>query len=397
MDYSMADILASLVIYSALIAVELLFSYCVDISKRAHRKLETKFFGFLVILIPCLFAAMRADTVGTDVRVYAKPIFQSVSRTGSVIVTSGIYSMEIGYVFIAYICSKLSSSISLLLFATELLIICPVYAVACKRSNKSPVWFTMMVFMLFFYCATFNIMRQSIAAAMLLLAYQYYEEKRIRPAILFVIIATLFHYSTPIGVAMYMAAVIMGKIGKKSVQRSLLLFAVIPILMIIMNWQVIMQTLIDIGIFPEKFSIYVRRFSSAEYSKNSLFIITRGNYLELAFRLTFLLLVFVFGLGANEGKELGIYRCEIFISEVLYALCFIFFHTSYGLRLVWFGEWMLLLLLPGLSFMNRESINKKPKMMTTNFFVFSAMLILFFGLGYVGVGWHGIKPLRFRI
>ena len=395
----MKDALISLAIYFVLFSVVLFFAYLVDTNKRKKKKKETIIFGLLVVIIPCIFAGMRADSVGTDIRVYAKTVFEYVLHSGSILETQQVYNVELGYVTLAYVCSKISSSLSFFLFATELLIVVPVYCVAYKRSKKCSVWFTMLVYLLVLYCSTFNIMRQSIAASFLLLSYQFFEEKKLKKSIIFAVIACFFHNSTIVGIAMYLVAKFIGQIKNKVKQGFITLFASLVILIVSVYWYDFSMFFIKKGLISDKFLFYVEIFRQSEVSSSYMFIISRGNYVELIFRILFVLLSFILiylNKKTSKSPEVNFYMFLIFISELIYALVFVVFHSSYGLRIIWFGEWILLLLFPSLSYSEEKSTDGNTKTISTNLMIILIICVLYFSIGFVGLGWHGVKPLRFR-
>ena len=390
----------SFIMYGLLILTVVVLSYVVEIYKNKNKFLITKILSLAIILLPCLFAALRADTVGTDIRVYAKPVFDDILRTRSIVSTSSRYDMEVGYVGLAYFCSLVSSSISLFLFATELFIVVPIYLVAYKRSNNCPIWFTMLVFMLIFYCATFNIMRQSIAAAFLLLAYQFYEEKNKSIKIIAsVIIALLFHNSTIIGLILYLIPMFLSKVKDSKKRLCIIYVGVFATVLFSLNWIKIIEFAIESRILSDKFSFYTDAFENSFRSKSSLFILTTGNYFELAFRIWFVIMacfLAIFIKDSANTSNMKFYKYELIISEIIFTAVFIFGHSSYGIRINWFGEWIMLLLFPQLTFVKNQNA-VKARALTNNLLIVFVTMVAYFLLGYIIIGWHGVKPLSFRI
>lgn len=169
----------------------------------------------LALLIPCLIAAWRADHVGTDVMVYASPL------TDTAIVSDGlkdflasfwsigyrnkfVSEFELGYSLMVFVISKLTNSLPTVLFVTQALIITPIYLALARNRKKAPVWLGMLVFYLLFYNATLNMMRQWIAHAFMLLAFQLMTEKRYGWTTILSVISFSFHYSALLMVPIYM-------------------------------------------------------------------------------------------------------------------------------------------------------------------------------------------------
>ena len=103
-------------------ALSLLFINSAD---KNAKKSKLKFWVFSIIglFIPCLFAALRAETVGTDVLHYAKPYFQLAQNTSSLVTYLALGSAEIGYEVFCFAVAKIFGNFRVFLFCTELLVI----------------------------------------------------------------------------------------------------------------------------------------------------------------------------------------------------------------------------------------------------------------------------------
>lgn len=83
--------------------------------------------SFMALLLPCLFAAFRAETVGTDVLHYVKPYYLSALSYDSLTGYLAQGSAEIGYEIFIYYIAKIFGCFQSILFFIELLVIIPVY------------------------------------------------------------------------------------------------------------------------------------------------------------------------------------------------------------------------------------------------------------------------------
>lgn len=166
------------------------------------------------LLIPCLIAAFRAETVGTDVTVYVTKLVDAAGSADSLEqYLSGYWSIgyrnqyisdyEIAFSLMVYVLTKLTGSLPVVLFAIQALVVVPIYTALSKNRKNAPVWLGMLVFYLLFYNATLNMMRQWIAIAFLLLAFPYLQEKKYFQAVLFSFVALLFHLSAILVVPVY--------------------------------------------------------------------------------------------------------------------------------------------------------------------------------------------------
>ena len=124
-----------------------------------HSK-ENKYNRIVVIialLIPCLLAAFRASSIGTDYEVYLKPIFLNALKSNSFIeyLNSRWYSIwryiyvkdwEIGFTTIIYIVSKLTHSLQFCAFVVEAFIIFPTYGAIENCSHDKNKAFSVFIY-----------------------------------------------------------------------------------------------------------------------------------------------------------------------------------------------------------------------------------------------------------
>ncbi len=131
----------------------------------------------IALLLPCILASVRDLSIGRDINVYLKPMFDCAKNAGSYkeFMTmkffqlwdfTNIKNIEIGFSYIVYFVTKITGSISCLLFVIECLIIFPVYfGIRKYEFLKDKTFFAMLVFYLLMYNHTLNLMRQFIAIA----------------------------------------------------------------------------------------------------------------------------------------------------------------------------------------------------------------------------------------
>lgn len=180
-------------------------------------KRKTKYFVLLsavALLIPCLLAAFRAVNVGSDTSLYLKPMTQAAMQAeniGEYYRTHWYHSYknlyikdyDIAFSLLVYFVTKLTSSMAAVQFAVSALTLVPTYAALAKSRKSAPVWLGMLIFYLYFYNGTYNFMRQMIAMAFLLLAFQYLVEKKWGWVAVYSALSLLFHSSAVIGIALF--------------------------------------------------------------------------------------------------------------------------------------------------------------------------------------------------
>lgn len=224
-------------------------------------------FSIVGILIPCLLAAFRDLSIGTDVKVYIKPLFDSASWYGdfqTYFLHPNSMIDDVLYLLMTFICRKISSHISLLFFVIEVLVMVPVY-VALLRSNRqknNSVVLGMFIFFMFFYHTSFNMARQSIALSFSILAMTYLDDNKNIKFLILSIIAFLFHNSAIILFPVFIFYKYKNKLKENSFHQTVIEFLVIiAILFAIAFLPKIISVLISLGIDSTKFSSILSNFS----------------------------------------------------------------------------------------------------------------------------------------
>ena len=144
--------------------------------KHGHR-VEFCFFSLISILLPCLLAALRANTVGTDMLIYGERLFNTSLKTS-------FYDFVINrdkerlYYFLVYISSHVFEDIRFQYFFIELLTFAPIYLTLMrdKESNRY-AWLGLWVYFFWLFPYSLNLMRQSIAISIIFWAFKYVEHK----------------------------------------------------------------------------------------------------------------------------------------------------------------------------------------------------------------------------
>lgn len=183
----------------------------------------------IALLAPCLLAALRAPSIGTDVMIYARPLFDLAvgspsfqafldsSWVGGWTVRE-VSDIEIGFVTLTYLGAKVTESFAFVLFTIQVLTIVPIYCAIRKMGQGVSTWLGMAVYLFLYFNSSLNLMRQWIAMGFILLAFAYLFAGGRRAFLLFIIFAGLFHYSAVLmlGVALVYWYLERGRIEGKS-------------------------------------------------------------------------------------------------------------------------------------------------------------------------------------
>lgn len=195
------------------------------LSEKCKSKSARNSFAIIAILIPCLLAGLRADTIGTDVKVYVEPMYNAAKESHSLssymnqrwlVIWRYMYvkDYEIGFSLMIFLIQKLGGSFAMVLFFIQLLIVTPIYIglrkiyklypvyIGLRKIRKPyPVCFSMFVFYCMFYNTSLNMMRQWIAMAILFMAFSYLIARDKKKYCILTLGACLFHTSAIMGIA----------------------------------------------------------------------------------------------------------------------------------------------------------------------------------------------------
>lgn len=189
---------------------------CISISIATGQKKKINFiiFSAIALLLPCFLAAYRAETIGTDVTVYVKQLFEAAKNSCGLNdyldrkwwagwEYKYVNEFEIAFSLCVYITTKLFGSMAAVLFFIQLLIVVPIYHALLYQRKQIPVWLGMLVFYLMNYNVSLNMMRQWIAMAFLLCGLRYLIENKTVKYFLTVVGAMCFHLSAVIGIVIF--------------------------------------------------------------------------------------------------------------------------------------------------------------------------------------------------
>lgn len=178
--------------------------FCVE--RRHPWSVERGLAVTVALLAPCLLAAFRASSIGTDVMVYARPLFDLAVGSPSLQsfldsswvggwTVRKVSDIEIGFLAVTYLGAKATRSFAFVLFIIQALTIVPIYCAIRKMGRGVSTWLGMAVYLFLYFNSSLNVMRQWIAMGFILLAFAFLFNGSRRPFLLFIIFGELFHYS----------------------------------------------------------------------------------------------------------------------------------------------------------------------------------------------------------
>ena len=188
---------------------------------------------YIAALVPVsLLAAFRDPLVGgPDRTIYGDRLFVFATESRYLRHYIAGQRYEVGYLVLNWIVSRATSSFVAYYFLLSMLI-CGIVLVACALVHDyADPWLSWLAFLCTSYWMTFNIMRQSIALALVALSFSLVCVKRPKAALITSALAMLFHQTAIVafilwGVASFLLS------GRRGSLRRIALFTVaaVPIL-----------------------------------------------------------------------------------------------------------------------------------------------------------------------
>lgn len=175
------------------------------------KKKYTKFVLYMIsIMLPVFLAAYRAVDVGTDIKTYVQPSYIMALRIDSFVdfIKSNFYVSDILFNFVVYFCTKYFNSLQVVLGAIQLIISIPVYIFIGRKVDEKQRGIALLTYYFIFFGLGLNIMRQSMAMSIMMLAVSYFIDRKKFQFIICFLVAFGFHKSALFGlvlIVMYLA------------------------------------------------------------------------------------------------------------------------------------------------------------------------------------------------
>ncbi len=226
-------------VYLVGFATSIFLFYYADSKK--HQGREARISVFLALLIPCLIAGLRDNSIGTDVSWYVEPLFQCAQASDSFLefysleiqlpnwTVVAVSSYEIGFLITSYLAAHVFNNIALQLLLLQVLTIFPIYKGLAAFRDRLPVWLGMAVYLLMYYNQSLNMMRQWIAMAFLFYGFQFLEKAQYRRYFLAMAVGALFHYCAVLGLSILFLYQVLAKENIKNRTLKALLIVLIGV------------------------------------------------------------------------------------------------------------------------------------------------------------------------
>jgi hypothetical protein len=296
-------------------------------------KVRWNAFDYLLVVVLVTFSAIRYF-VGTDYGTYLK--LHLAIEPSNVADSYSESPVEIGYTTLSILVRSITAFPYAIFWITSILTVIPMY-VAIKRGSRDLPFSILIYMLLAFYINPFNMVRQGIAVALLLLAHTFYGKNRAAYYGLSVL-AGLFHYTAWLA-ALAQWAILRWRPAMRTVVYVVAGTLLVGMLIVIVN--IIDPTMVAslLGSINPRYEGYL------EGSRSGI-----GTYLIITTRLALLCLVFVLMKHSGDGlaSNWGQYGPWVAFSAI--GVCFLTIGTqavNVG-RIDYYFSVFLILLIPNL-------------------------------------------------
>lgn len=284
---------------------------CIGISKKIEKnKKISLFFELLGIFLLSLLAAVRDISIGTDVALYVKPIFDLCVQYGNFDVASLIYGVESGYLLLNYVVSFFTNDFSTFLFIIQVIVLGFSYF-GIKKLYPKNYAMIYILFILLYYNMSLNVVRQSIALALSLYSLYFLFNEKYKRFFFILILASFFHKSVFIVVIVYFVYLLLIKMKMNKYFLSIAILAFGFILFLF--FPQIIKFMVSIHLISPNYLYYLTNYISSTLS---------FNVIEVLFDLFIIVIYILFAkVYYKNDKKSSLYFIMVVIDLAFMIIC----------------------------------------------------------------------------
>lgn len=205
---------------------------------------------------PVVLAGAREYTVGTDIATYGNYVFQAaVNARRLPAFLRSRRDIDLLYKALAFVVSRFTNNAHWFYFVTALIICGLIMCGLFYYGRWCSVTLGWTCFLFLFYGDTLNVMRQSLALAVVFAVFPLFIEKRYFLYGVGSIIGILFHTTGIIALLFPVIYLFMKKIPPRWLQ----FFVVIAFMVVILFYSPLLRTVLQMNLLPAKFSRYLAK------------------------------------------------------------------------------------------------------------------------------------------
>lgn len=347
-------------------------------------------YAILAIFILCLFSALRAPTVGTDTSTYLTRYSLALQYDFFSYSMSVWEGKEIGFVGLTYILAHFTNgNIFVFLFVLQMLSTIPIYIAVSKHEEKISFSGAMFCYLLIYYPMSFNIIRQAIAAAFILLSYSELKNNKRYLSLFLLLLSITFHQSAIIGILLILSIIIPDKIKNALVRKIFILGLIMLLIAFVMDVNGIASYFLsgDGFLSTTKLASYFTRYQSGMLG-DYLLTIDKFAIREIAFKVLFLVIPLLVTKNHPNKNAMKEYRMFITLSLVINVIVVLLFHSSYGYRITLYLDIMNILYFAHVFYVNSH----KGFVVSKGFLATSLLVVCYFLFIYIGISAHDVIP-----
>lgn len=305
-----------MIIYLITFSISIYFTWLAE--RSTQHKLIFFFLSCIAILTLSILAGCRDSGIGTDTEIYVNYIWNKIINIHSwddfIFYYQQKYFEDIEFIYLLlnWITSLFSKDVHSIYFTTNFVVVVFTYLTLYDNRKKAPMWIGMAFFCFIYYNTSLNLVRQSIALAMCMYSFKYWEKKQWIKAIIWFLIILNTH-NTGIFYSIVIITYFLIQIRNNRVKNILLTSFIIINLIVFLAFDFILILVIQLGILPTKFLMYLGSENETIFIK-SVFI-------------HYLIFLFLFISISKENKNTN-YRNKLKAFTIYKLLGCLFFATS---------------------------------------------------------------------
>lgn len=226
------------------------------------------FLLILSILPLTLLAGLRSVELGYDTKLYGVSIFERIHNyTGTEFINYlSISSVEKGFLVVVFLLDRICGNINFVLFGLQAIISISFIIFMYSYKEKCRFTIMMLVYCCTLYTRSYDILRQGIAIALILLMIVMLDKKKYKTAILLYILSLFCHNSSFAAIIIPIIYIIENLKIKDKYRYIVYLSACLTITFFSAFYTNILQILASFGLVSSKYLVYI----GEDFSNSSL-------------------------------------------------------------------------------------------------------------------------------
>ena len=350
-----------MLVYFLVISIVVILTYVAQ-KVLNKSKILFAFVSLLILTVPSLLAAFRNDTVGVDVNVYEKSYFTDATQSSSFFEYYETEDSDLFFLAINYVASCFSDSLGAAFFLIEFVFLFFAYLAIYRMRDYSPMWISMLLFMLCYFNLSFNVMRQMVATSFLLFAFTYLlRDNNIKKFFILSIVSFFFHKTAFIGGFFFIY--IFWALSTPKSQKTKTVIYVLGCIGIYVLFQILLLLLAGLGGRFEHYIAYGGMDSGANWQPTVVTVFVLGDLMLLC------LTVYLYLIKEKENKKEVYVLFMLVVVDLMSQL--LGKYTMYANRMSCYFGSPYIFILPKL-FLKTNIVNRRTK------YVFVSILLLAF-------------------